>query len=282
MKQVRQAVCLLLAILMALALAACGSADPTALIAKARQSSANMKNYDMHTQMTLRVGKGSQQNAAPTGMDIGMTMDMTVFTAPKKIKAAMEMQLFGMPLNLDMYMDESFVYSYVAGAWFKSPIADPAAGAKTLDSQADMQLYLDNARNFKLDGSETIGAYDCHRITGVISGDSIKTVLAQNALLEQAGLGESQLEDAGASLDDLGDMPITIWIDKKNDYPIQFACDMTEIMKSMMQKMDSLATAMEIDTFTMQMTMSQIDQAADFPIPPEALNAQEVDAMELQ
>lgn len=265
-------------------LAACGRPEPIDLITRSRQSIQTVANYEARSELNLRVNTGGmQQNDMITGMDINMTMDLVAFASPPKAKASMEMQLFGMPLNVEMYTDQTHVYSLVAGTWFRSPVTDPAAAANSLDAAAAMRLYLDNAKTYKLDGSEQIGIHDCYRITGYASGDSLETVLAQNAMLEHAGLGEAQLKDAGASFDDLGDAPVTIWIDKESSYPIRYAFDLTDMMKTLMKRVDpgADARALEIETFVMQLTLSNINQASDFDIPAEALSAEEIEASEL-
>ena len=92
-----------------------------------------------------------------------------------------------------------------------------------------------------------------------------------------AGRVASQIADELIDLySDLGDMPITVWIDQATGYPVRYYMDMTGVMQSMMSK--ALAGVEGGDSLTMDkveitMDCSNFNNVADFEIPAEALAA---------
>ena len=91
--------------------------------------------------------------------------------------------------------------------------------------------------------------------------------------LTSAGLDTSQLE---SMFQDLGDLPITLWIDEAEYYPVKYEMDMTEMMNSMMSNVlasmgdQAEGVTMEYTKALISMTCSDYNAAADFTIPDEA------------
>lgn len=281
-KKMFKGLAVLLAAMMPLSLMACGAKnqDPKAVVEKAVTASAEMKSYhadmDIVLDMTVK-GENQAQN---------ITVSMDAFTDPVKLK--MEMAVAGQ--NMEMYADAD--YSYInMGQWVKMPLE--SANMQQTDAKANMDMYLKNMDNFKLDGEEQVSGLDTYKISGVISGKSLEEVIQQSGALDQIrqlGLDADQTNMVENMMKDMQDVPVTIWVEKKDYLPVQYDIDMTNVMAGMMKNMEgqlkdeigegnSIEDFMKIDEYSMRMTMSQINEIEDFEIPAEALAGMDASAL---
>ena len=118
------------------------------------------------------------------------------------------------------------------------------------------------------------------KYTGAITGDAMnETLLSSGALdsFSQLGIAESDLE---GMMKDLGDIPVTLWIDEATMYPVKVETDMTDVMNKLMSNLiesmgdQAAGMSMSVPKLKITMTCSDFNSAADFEIPEEAKAAQ--------
>ena len=89
-------------------------------------------------------------------------------------------------------------------------------------------------------------------------------------------------EEAAAIYQDLGDLPVAIWIDSESKLPVKYEMDMTAMMQNIMtkvfEKMDVAAEDMDftVDKMFISMTLYDFDNVGEIAIPEEAKNAPEM------
>ena len=139
-----------------------------------------------------------------------------------------------------------------------------------------MDLYLDNIENFKSDGQEEIGGAETTKITGVITGDAMEEALEASGMTtsaESMGITEEMMQEMYA---DLGDLPISLWIDGEG-YVRKYEMDMTEMMQKIMdESMKAMGMAEEdiainIEKTSVMMVCSDFNEVEEIEIPADAL-----------
>lgn len=229
--------------------------------------------------MSMKSGDQSQD------MAYTVNMDMDMFQKPIKAKGKMTVDMgeMGGKQETEVYMQEAdgkaSVYIGMNGQWMKQS-AD-AEGMEMYDVQDTMDLYLDNASDFKEAGSEQVNGADATKFTGVIKGDKLEEVMEESGMMDMvdqfAAAGMSE-DDVKAMLSNLGDMPMTVWVSAEG-YPVQYEMDMTAMLASIMDNVMKAAGAAEqgvsvqVSNAKISMTCSNFDSVADFELPAETANA---------
>lgn len=267
-----------LAVVLGLSLCSCGSTtdDPLAAAQKQMES---VKSMDAHMTMEMDMQVMGQTMESVT------TMDMTCFSEPNKLKAEMTMDMGELgSQSMSMYAEEKdgsyTMYVFDGSSWASQ--AAELSDLEQYDAKSSMNLYLDSGSDFQEDGTETINGVEAVKYTGVIRGDKLREVMEASGSLDsmssltQMGVTEDQIEEM---LSDLGDMPVSIWIDTEDHYPVQYEMDMTSIMNGLMEKMmdvvgdEAKGLDLSVPKMLITMTCSHFNSATDFTIPEEALAA---------
>ncbi|MDO4668277.1 MAG: LppX_LprAFG lipoprotein [Butyricicoccus pullicaecorum] len=232
--------------------------------------------------MSMKVADQSQD------LNYAINMDMDVFQNPMKAKGKVTVDMgdLGGKQETEMYMqetdDEAFIYVGMNGQGVNQS-AD-VEGMEMYDVQDTMDLYLDNASDFKEAGSEQVNGADATKISGVIKGDKLEEVLEESGIMNMV----EQFAAAGATeaekmLSNLGDMPMTVWVSAEG-YPIQYEMDMTAMLSGIMDSALKAAGAaeqgvsMQVSKAKIGMTCSNFDSAPDFELPAELENATDMAA----
>ena len=193
-------------------------------------------------------------------------------------------------------------YTKVDDEWSKMELGnmDEAMAVSGMDNMAK-QLVDDISKYVKKDDQEKEGKkYLVYDYT--ISGDAIKDMIksmssSMGSSLGLAGEDESQMEELlNAMVKEVGDITMTIFIDRETENISHIEYSMTEfmnkMMKSLMGSISDLAKAeggeqaeipaMNIETSDMNMKLSysNINSAADFEIPKEALEAKDISELD--
>lgn len=263
---------------LALSLAACGSGTEksTGDIATALEKINAVKSLEATMVMEMDMSLMGQS------METETAMNMVCFNDPMKLKADMTMDMgelgsFTMNMYAAMDGDNYTVYMNDGSAWTSETV--DMSYLQQYDAQESMNLYLESGDDYTLDGTEEINGSTANKFTGVIRGDALEEVLAASG-------ATSRLESSVGDLDlselysDLGDMPITVWVDQESGYPVRYAMDMTELMQGIMEKSMAAAGGEEdisgmitMDKMSLVMDCFNFDNATDFEIPAEALGA---------
>ncbi|MGN8898094.1 DUF6612 family protein [Flavonifractor sp. HCP28S3_F3] len=263
---------------LALSLAACGSGTEksTGDIATALEKINAVKSLEATMVMEMDMSLMGQS------METETAMNMVCFNDPMKLKADMTMDMgelgsFTMNMYAAMDGDNYTVYMNDGSAWSSETV--DMSYLQQYDAQESMNLYLESGDDYTLEGTEEINGSTANKFTGVIRGDALEEVLAASG-------ATSSLESSVGNLDlselysDLGDMPITVWVDQESGYPVRYAMDMTELMQGIMEKSMAAAGGEEdisgmitMDKMSLVMDCFNFDNATDFEIPAEALGA---------
>lgn len=249
---------------------------------KAAQEALNQvtsMRYDMNMDMTLSASGQTMEsntsgviayNAEPLTMEMKMTMDM------------------GEQGQLDMVMyagqedDNLVLYMSDGTNWGKQTLAD-AAQLEQYNAQDSMGIYLENIDSFQEVGTEQVNGSDAAKYEGVIANDALNEVMAASGMEEQLAQYGLTGEEAAAIYQDLGDLPVAIWIDKESNLPVKYEMDMTAMMQNIMTKlfenMDIAAEDMDftVDNMFISMTLYDFNNVDEIEIPEEAKAAPEMD-----
>ena len=282
-KNVKKWMALGLVLVMLVSLTACGSGgSSTEDVMKAAQEALNQvtsMRYDMSMDMTLSAGGQTIEsnthgviayNADPLTMEMKMTMDM------------------GAQGQYDMVMyagqegDDLVMYMSDGVNWGKQTLAD-AAQLKQYNAQDSMGIYLENIDSFQEAGTEQVNGSDATKYEGVIANDALNEVMAASGMDEQLAQYGLSGDEAAAIYQDLGDLPVAIWIDQESNLPVQYEMDMTAMMQNIMTKlfenMDVSAEDMDftVDKMFISMTLYDFNNVDQIEIPEEAKAAPEMD-----
>lgn len=283
MKLNRQKAAVLLAAALAVSMAGCGGGtkDATANIQAALEKANAVKSMDANMLMEM------DMSIMGVSMETETMMTMSCFDDPLKLKADMTMDMgemgsVSMSMYADMDGDSYTMYLYDGSAWTVDTV--DMGELLQYDAQESMNLYLEHAADFTLEGSEEVNGSTADKYSGVIPGDAMSEVMSQSAATTSMESMTDTLDiDLSELYKDLGDLPITVWVDRQSGYPVRYSMDMSELMSSMLKSaMSAASTDVEgldfsgmftVDKMTLEMDCFNFNAATDFTIPEEALQA---------
>lgn len=260
-----------------LAMASCG-AEPSveAILEEAQKQSQAVKSMDYTITADMEMKSGDE------AVSMVMTGDASCFTDPMKLKMTMNMDMGELGSQaVDVYAEEAdgkfITYSGVSGNWIKQEVDS----LQQYDGVSNMKIYLDSADSVKMDGEEELQSGTAYKLSGVISGDSIEKVINASGIMDSmtGQLGAEYGEMLKSMYSDMGDLPMTIWVSKKDNYPVKYKMDMTAMMSQMMNKLmeqmgsETQGVTIEVNKMVMEMEMKNVNAATDFEIPQEAKDA---------
>lgn len=275
-------------------LTGCGGKSDETILTSSVKNINSVKNFDMSMKMdgSIKMSMGGESQ----DIDMGLELKGTQFTDPLKAKYTTTVKTLGSTVSLESYIqkegDKYVSYTKAEDEWSKVSIGDlDAAMAQTYSMQS--QLAEDASKYVKKDDIEENGKkYLTYEYT--ITGDSIKSMI--DSLTSTMGSTMGNLgEDESKMLDDMiksiGDIKMTILIDRETEAIYQIRYPMGDMLKKMMDSvMKSVASLygeesndemkdMKIDVTGMDavITYSNMGSAADFEVPKEALEAKEED-----
>lgn len=234
--------------------------------------------------MTMKSGDQSQD------MTYAISTDMDMFQNPIKAKGKMTIDMgdLGGKQEMELCMqeadDELSAYLGVEGQWIK--LGADAEGMEMYNVQDSMDLYLDNASDFKEAGKEQVNGADATKFTGVIKGDKLEEVLKGSGVMgvvDQFAEQDMFAEDVETMLSNLGDLPMTVWVSAEG-YPVQYEMDMNAMLTGIMDNVVKAAAdagadlSVQVSSAKIRMTCSNFDSVADFELPAETANAIDVAA----
>lgn len=270
---------------LALTLAACGSAGETPEDALNKAQEAMNGVSSMHYTMDMDIG----MSADGESYDITTTAEADCIIDPMTLGMDMHMSMASLlDLDMKMYMvQDGSSYTIYTGmddgdgniTWTQETMDDLDALAQ-YNGQKSMEIYLENGTNFTEAGSEEINGVNATRYDGVITGDSIQAVMDASGVIDQfASLGLEGLEEL---YQDLGDIPVSIWLDPDTSLPVKYEMDMTAMMQGMMDKLmasedETADLGLTIDKCAVVMVCSDYNGIDAIEIPQEALDASSAD-----
>ncbi|MBP3307036.1 MAG: hypothetical protein J6L66_05380, partial [Anaerotignum sp.] len=223
-------------------------------------------------------------------MDMGMNGETIETTTLASIRSqqnpltmAMEMSMVmsdGTEVDqMQMYAVEEDghlrTYMSTADVWYAETLE--LGELSQYNAEENMDLYLDHITDITSSKQEEVNGTKTTKITGVITGDAMKEAIAGSGLTASAqsmGISEEMMADL---YDELGDLPISLWIDAEG-YVLKYEMDMTEMMQKIMNESMKAMGASEEDLLVkiektgITMVCSQFNAVEEIVIPEAALS----------
>ena len=248
-------------------LTGCGKMTAEEIIEKYTSSNASVDNCEATMKMNMGMSDGTNE------LNIVVDSDMKLMTTPEyKANVTMKMDMGEMgSYDMDTYIvkedDSYYTYINTMDTWMKQEIASDNIDAElaTYSDQVNADVYIKNMQNFNLAGEETVGEKETYKIEGIVTGEALKEVLENSSAADYAA---ADLDDIDFST--LGDLTITLWIDKKEFTPVKMYMDMTQMMNSLMTGED---LGVSISTCTMELEYTGFGTVTEITLPEEAKDA---------
>lgn len=173
--------------------------------------------------------------------------------------------------------DAFMSYMNLDGTWYAVPM--DMDELDQYNAEENMDLFLENITSFSAAGEEDINGTKATKITGVITGDAMQEAIESSGAMnsvESLGVSEEEVE---AMYADLGDLPISLWIDA-DGYVLKYEMDMTAMMQSVVEKAmaeEGGDAVVQLTKMMITMVCSDFNAVPDIEIPAEALEAQIVE-----
>jgi hypothetical protein len=290
-RQIRSILAAGLVFVLTLALAACGGSagggadDAETVLAKARAAFEQVES--MHYTMDMDMGFTADGDS----IEIGTTAEADCIIEPMQMDMDMKMDMMGLfAMDIKMYLaqdgDSYTVYTGMDDGegnitWSRDTM-DDLNNLAQYDASYSMDLYLDNSTNFAEKGTEEVAGVTAVRYDGVITQESLDEVMETSGVLEEfEAFGVEGLDEM---LHEMGDLPVSVWIEPDSGLPVKFEMDMTAMMQNMMDKImardeEMAEAAMTVDKCHLSMAFSDYNAIDAVHIPQEALDAPTADQL---
>lgn len=278
--------------------------DAKAIFNEANIKSIEWKNYDADVKVDIALDIADAAGSVQT-MNMKMNMYMTLFTNPMKAKVSADMlvnvagQEISQPfMNMYMTMDEDGMNQYMGMnnngelVWMKQTIANEMFGDLLKNDEETIaknkELTEKYTKDVKYFGKYKDGGNTLLRLEYTMSGDIFKDVLGES--LENMPVPANEQEKASYEAlkalvnENFGDMKYIIYVGEETKEIVKYEMDLGDMMQLMMGSMTDLLSEMPQESLdmlktmkaTMVMNVLNINQAEEFVIPEEALNAPEI------
>lgn len=239
----------------------------------------------MDAQMVMEMDMTVEANGEEQSMETITTMDMVCFNDPVRMKLDMTMDMGEIgSVTQSVYAEAAedgtyTMYLYDGENWTVQNVE--SAAVEQYDARGSMLANMDSSYHYVAAGSEQVDGANAYKYTGAITGDAMNDAILSSGALDSfssLGIDESQLE---SMMTDLGEIPVTMWIDEATLYPVKYEMDMTaamdKLVANMLEAMGDQAggLSMSIPKMNMTMTCSKFNAATAFEIPEEAKAAAE-------
>lgn len=312
MKNLKKSVAIMLCVVMALGcLTGCGKKSDEELLVGAATKMNSAKSVDMKAKMsgklTMKMGDTSQD------VDMNLELNATQFTDPMKVKITGTMNAMGTSTAMESYLqkegDKYVSYVKSDGEWAKMSLGDldqamSNAGLSSIQTQLPTDSAKYKKQEDKTEGDKTYLVYT-YEMTGEELKKSVEGAYSSmGSMTGGAGVDEEEMKGLlDAMMKDIDKVTMTIYVDRETeciarvDYPM--ADMMNKMFASMMDYLGDKAKEasegsdeedpmdlskalsqinIEVPEMNMTTTYSNYDSAADFEIPKEALEAEDLSA----
>ena len=263
---------LVFAILAAMLLSLCGCGMFRTHVAKAAIKMSKLES--LHADVEMQIGMGISVLGQDVNADAAVTGGADIQRDPERVYVNLMAEVAGFEQNLLFYgvgRDGGFdVYSSAdsGDSWTKDSIEnDDSSKNSKADGKSLFLLLSDSAASFKEYGKEKVNGSDAIRYNGKITSDELKQAL------ELADVKQSLEESLDVELDDdvfedLGDVPVSIWIDVKSGMIVRVEMDMSDVMQGLvpvlvdkaMEKADiGIGVNTKVYEVTVSITLSEFD-----------------------
>ena len=251
------------------------TAEVDTLLAQAKNTMETEES--MAAEMTMEMDMGMN------GETIETTTLASIRSQQNPLTMAMEMSMVmsdGTEVDqMQMYAVEEDghlrTYMSTADVWYAETLE--LGDLSQYIAEENLDLYLDHITDITSSKQEEVNGTKTTKITGVITGDAMKEAIAGSGLTASAqsmGISEEMMADL---YDELGDLPISLWIDAEG-YVLKYEMDMTEMMQKIMNESMKAMGASEEDLLVkiektgITMVCSQFNAVEEIVIPEAALS----------
>lgn len=263
---------LVFAILAAMLLSLCGCGMFRTHVAKAAIKMSKLES--LHADIEMQIGMGISVLGQDVNADATVTGGADIQRDPERVYVNLNAEVAGFEQNMLFYgvgRDDGFdVYSSADSgeSWTKDSIEnDDSSKSSKADGKSVFLLLSDSAASFKEYGKEKVNGSDAIRYNGKITSDELRQALelanAKQALEESLDV---ELDDD--VFEDLGDVPVSIWIDVKSGMIVRVEMDMSDVMQGLvpvlvdkaMEKTDiGIGVNTKVYEVTVSITLSEFD-----------------------
>lgn len=263
---------LVFAILAAMLLSLCGCGMFRTHVAKAAIKMSKLES--LHADIEMQIGMGISVLGQDVNADAAITGGADIQRDPERVYVNLMAEVAGFEQNLLFYGvgrdDGADVYSSADSgeSWTKDSIEnDDSSKSSKADGKSVFLLLSDSAASFKEYGKEKVNGSDAIRYNGKITSDELRQALelanAKQALEESLDV---ELDDD--VFEDLGDVPVSIWIDVKSGMIVRVEMDMSDVMQGLvpvlvdkaMEKADiGIGVNTKVYDVTLSVTLSEFD-----------------------
>lgn len=263
---------LVFAILAAMLLSLCGCGMFRTHVAKAAIKMSKLES--LHADVEMQIGMGISVLGQDVNADATVTGGADIQRDPERVYVNMNAEVAGFEQNMLLYAvgrdGGADVYSSADSgeSWTKDSIEnDDSSKSSKADGKSVFLLLSDSAASFKEYGKEKVNGSDAIRYNGKITSDELKQAL------ELADVKQTLEESLDVELDDdvfedLGDVPVSIWIDVKSGMIVRVEMDMSDVMQGLvpvlvdkaMEKTDvGIGVNTKVYDATVSITLSEFD-----------------------
>ena len=263
---------LVFAILAAMLLSLCGCGMFRTHVAKAAIKMSKLES--LHADVEMQISMGISVLGQDVNADAAVTGGADIQRDPERVYVNMNAEVAGFEQNMLLYAvgrdGGADVYSSADSgeSWTKDSIEnDDSSKSSKADGKSVFLLLSDSAASFKEYGKEKVNGADAIRYNGKITSDELKQAL------ELADVKQSLEESLDVELDDdvfedLGDVPVSIWIDVKSGMIVRVEMDMSDVMQGLvpvlvdkaMEKTDvGIGVNTKVYDATVSITLSEFD-----------------------
>lgn len=263
---------LVFAILAAMLLSLCGCGMFRTRVAKAAIKMSKLDS--LHADVEMQIGMGISLLGQDVNADAAITGGADIQRDPERVYVNLMAEVAGFEQNLLFYgvgRDDGFdVYSSAdsGDSWTKGSVEDDDNSKNSkADGKSLFLLLSDSAASFKEYGKEKVNGSDAIGYNGKITSDELRQALelanAKQALEESLDV---ELDDD--VFEDLGDVPVSIWIDVKSGMIVRVEMDMSDVMQGLvpvlvdkaMEKTDvGIGVNTKVYDATVSITLSEFD-----------------------
>lgn len=263
---------LVFAILAAMLLSLCGCGMFRTHVAKAAIKMSKLDS--LHADVEMQIGMGISLLGQDVNADAAITGGADIQRDPERVYVNLMAEVAGFEQNLLFYGvgrdGGADVYSSAdsGDSWTKDSIEnDDSSKSSKADGKSLFLLLSDSAASFKEYGKEKVNGSDAIRYNGKITSDELRQALelanAKQALEESLDV---ELDDDAFA--DLGDVPVSIWIDVKSGMIVRIEMDMSDVMQGLvpvlvdkaMEKTDiGIGVNTKVYEVTVSITLSEFD-----------------------
>ena len=225
------------------------------------------------------------------GMDMAMSSEGTDFniTTTGNVKMTTDPVEYEMTLDMDMGEElgsmtttsylvnedgKQVLYSGVVygGETFWSKQYDASLDSfEQYNAMENIEMYLENAESFKENGTEEISGIETVRYDGTITGESL-----ENAINNTLGDLGTSLDGTDVNTSELfkgvGDLTLSVWIDKDTLTVRKYEMDMSEIMSKLFENMsadDESLAGIDVSKVFLSMTVNSYNDIDSITVPDD-------------